>query len=128
MDHTDNRWGVQYPNRKAPLEEQQLGPSATGGARRLLACQRLEGEPQLAGKLLFGGQEMEFFVNDRLLAPNRPATPENGRGPILTRFSPAVSRRRVFAFTQGRSPPAVRRIREDRPGLLHRRSAGNLDA
>ena len=30
----------------------------------------------LEGKLRFNGQEIEFFVNDRLLAPNRDATRE----------------------------------------------------
>ena len=73
VDNTDNRWGVRY-NRKTPLEGSNLDRLQQAARAALLACQRLEGEPQLAGKLLFGGQEMEFFVNDRLLAPNRPAT------------------------------------------------------
>jgi hypothetical protein len=42
----------------------------------LIACQRLEAEPSLEGKLQFNGQEIEFFVNDRLLAPNRDSTRE----------------------------------------------------
>lgn len=73
VDNTDNRLGVRY-NRKAALEggNQDRLKQATRAA--LTACQRLESEPGLNGKLRFNGQEMELFINDRLLAPNRDAT------------------------------------------------------
>ena len=42
----------------------------------LTACRRLEADPRLGGKLRFNGQEIEIFINDRLLAPNSDATRE----------------------------------------------------
>jgi hypothetical protein len=33
-------------------------------------------EPRLNGKVRFGGREIEVSINDRLLAPNTPATRE----------------------------------------------------
>ena len=52
----------------------------------LIACQRLESEPRLEGKLRFNGQEIECFVNDRLLAPNRDATRETFQSDLDTFF------------------------------------------
>jgi hypothetical protein len=34
----------------------------------------LEGEPSLGGRLRFNEQDVEIFINDRLLAPNNDAT------------------------------------------------------
>ena len=42
----------------------------------LNACQRLEEEASLQGKLRFNGQDVEVFINDRLTAPNREETRE----------------------------------------------------
>jgi hypothetical protein len=73
VDNTDNRLGVRY-NRKAPLagtNEDRLRQAAQAA---LSACQRLENEPRLEGKLRFDGREIELFINDRLLAPNREET------------------------------------------------------
>jgi hypothetical protein len=36
----------------------------------------LETEPRLGGKIRFNGQDVEIFINDRLLAPNNAATRE----------------------------------------------------
>jgi hypothetical protein len=52
----------------------------------LIACQRLESEPRLEGKLQFNGQEIEFFVNDRLLAPNRDSSREAFHSEFKTFF------------------------------------------
>ena len=75
VDNSDNRLGVRY-NRKAALEgtNQDRLKQATRAA--LTACQRLEADPQLGEKLRFNGQEIEIFINDRLLAPNCDATRE----------------------------------------------------
>lgn len=75
VDNTDERLGVRY-NRKAVLNGSNQDRLRQATRATLLACQRLEAEPRLQGKLWFNGQEIEVFVNDRLLAPNRDATRE----------------------------------------------------
>ena len=75
VDNTDNQLGVRY-NRKAALpgSNQDRFTQATRAA--LTACQRLESDPRLEKQLRFNGQEIELFINDRLLAPNREETYE----------------------------------------------------
>lgn len=75
VDNTDNRLGVRY-NRKAPLDGSNEDRLKQAARAALTACRRLEEEPRLGGKLRFGGQEIEIFINDRLLAPNSDATRE----------------------------------------------------
>ncbi|PYU35258.1 MAG: hypothetical protein DMG31_04285 [Acidobacteria bacterium] len=75
VDNTEARLGVRY-NRKAVLEGSNQDRLRHAMRAALNACQRLEMEPSLEGTLQFGGQEMEFFVNDRLLAPNCDTTRE----------------------------------------------------
>lgn len=59
--------------------EEQLA-SAFGAA--LLACSKLEGDPALAGRLVFPGSEVALSIRDRLQAPNTAQTFE--------RFKPAL--------------------------------------
>ncbi len=73
VDNTDNRLGVRY-NRKAALDGSNQDRLQQAARAALKACQRLEAEPLLGGKLRFNGQEIEISVNDRLLAPNNDAT------------------------------------------------------
>ena len=75
VDNSGSRLGVRY-NRKVALDggNQDRLRQATHAA--LVACRQLEDEPRLAGKLRFGGSEMELFFNDRLLVPNLLATRE----------------------------------------------------
>jgi hypothetical protein len=75
VDNTDNRPGVRY-NRKAPLDGSNLDRLKQAARAALTACQRLEADPRLDGKLRFNGQEIEVFMNDRLFAPNCDATRE----------------------------------------------------
>ena len=75
VDNTDERLGVRY-NRKAAVNGSNQDALRQAMRASLIACQRLESEPRLEGKLRFNGQEIEFFVNDRLLAPNRDSTRE----------------------------------------------------
>jgi hypothetical protein len=75
VDNADHRLGVRY-NRKAALEGSTQDRLKQASRAALTACQRLESDPRLNGKLRFNGQEMELFINDRLLAPNRDATRE----------------------------------------------------
>lgn len=73
VDNTGDRLGVRY-NRKAAIDggNQEALTQATRAA--LTACQRLEREPRLEGRIRFNGQDIELFVNDRLIAPNTAAT------------------------------------------------------
>jgi len=75
VDDTDDRLGVRY-NRKAEVDGGNQKALRQAMRASLIACQRLQAEPSLEGKLRFNGQEIEFFVNDRLLAPNRDSTHE----------------------------------------------------
>lgn len=85
VDNTDNRLGIRY-NRKAELEGSNQDRLAQATRAALVACQRLEAEPTLAGKFGFNGRELEVFINDRLLAPNSELTFEEAR-PDLQRFA-----------------------------------------
>jgi hypothetical protein len=73
VDNTGNRLGVRY-NRKAALDGGNQECLAQAARAALDACRRLEGEPRLDGELRFNGQDIEIFVNDRLIAPNTAAT------------------------------------------------------
>jgi hypothetical protein len=75
VDNTDHRLGVRY-NRKAALDGSNQDRLKQATRAALTACQRLEADPRLRGKLRFNGQEIEIFINDRLLAPNCDATRE----------------------------------------------------
>lgn len=70
LDNTDGRLGVRY-NRKAPFDGRNWDRLKQAACSALRACQRLEAEAVLEGKIRFNGQDVEFFINDRLLAPNR---------------------------------------------------------
>jgi hypothetical protein len=72
LDNTDSRLGVRY-NRKAVLDGGNHERLAQAVRAALKACQRLEEDSTLSEtlKLSFNGQEIEIFVNDRALAPNR---------------------------------------------------------
>jgi hypothetical protein len=85
VDNTDDRLGVRY-NRKAPLEGSNQDRFKQATRAVLMACQRLESDPRLGGKLRFNGQEMELFINDRLLAPNRDTTREAAEPEFQTFF------------------------------------------
>ncbi len=75
VDNTDSRLGVRY-NRKAVLDGSNQDRLKQAMRSALSAFQRLEEETSLRGQLHFNGQDVEIFINDRLLAPNRPETRE----------------------------------------------------
>jgi hypothetical protein len=75
VDNTDEHLGVRY-NRKAVVNGSNQDALRQAMWASLIACRRLETEPSLDEKLRFNGQEVEFFINDRLLAPNRDTTRE----------------------------------------------------
>jgi hypothetical protein len=72
LDNTDNRLGVRY-NRKAVLDGGNQDRLVQATRAALQASQRLQEGSTLDQKLKlsFNGQEIEIFVNDRALAPNR---------------------------------------------------------
>jgi len=85
VDNSDEHLGVRY-NRKAVVNGSNQDALRQAMRASLIACQRLESEPRLEGKLRFNGQEIECFVNDRLLAPNRDATRETFQSDLDTFF------------------------------------------
>jgi len=75
IDNTDNRLGFRY-NRKAPLDGNNQERIAQAALAALTACQRIQEDTRMNGKLHFNGHAIEIFVNDRLLAPNSEAIRE----------------------------------------------------
>lgn len=73
IDNADGRLGLRY-NRKALLEgnnSEKLGQAARAA---LDAALRLQSDTRLNNKFHFNGQDIEIFINDRLVAANSDAT------------------------------------------------------
>jgi len=85
VDNAGGRLSVRY-NRKTAVEGDNSFALQQAARAALTACRRLEEEPRLGGNLRFGGREIEIFINDRLLAPNRAETFEAAR-PDLDAFA-----------------------------------------
>jgi hypothetical protein len=73
VDNADGRLGVRY-NRKAALTGNNHDRFKQAAQAALSACQRLEEDANLGRQIRFNGQDVEVFINDRLLAPNREQT------------------------------------------------------
>lgn len=102
VDNTDERLGVRY-NRKAGVDGGNQDALRQAMRASLIACQRLESEPRMEGKLQFNGQEIEIFVNDRLLAPNRDTTREAFR-PEFEAFFEKLFRRSEYSLSYTSEP------------------------
>ena len=102
VDNTDNRLGVRY-NRKAVLDGSNQDRLKQAARAALTTCQRLEADPRLGGKLRFNGQEIEIFINDRLLAPNSDATREAFDSDFQIFFE-KLFRGREFSMSYGSDP------------------------
>jgi len=100
VDNTGNRLGVRY-NRKAALDGSNQDRIEQATRAALTACQRLESDPRLDGKLRFNGRELEVFINDRLLAPNSDATRE-ALGSEFSDFFQKLFRGDDFSLSYGR--------------------------
>jgi hypothetical protein len=109
VDNTDGRLGVRY-NRKYPLEgtNQDRLKQATRAA--LTAFQRLEAEAGLNGKLRFNGQDIEVFVNDRLMAPNTDSTREAVK-PELEAFLGKLFQGTEYTLSHGNDPRSLFAVR-----------------
>ncbi|MBZ5643930.1 MAG: hypothetical protein LAO19_14305 [Acidobacteriia bacterium] len=97
VDNTDDRLGVRY-NRKAALEGSNEDRLKQAARAALHACRRLEEDPRLGLELRFGGQEIEIFINDRLLAPNSDAT-RDAADPEIRAFAQKLFRGNDYSVT-----------------------------
>ena len=73
LDEADRHLGVRY-NRKAPLPGSNQSRFRQALKAALATCNKLEADPRLSGNLNLECQDIELFINDRLLAPNDPST------------------------------------------------------
>jgi len=105
VDNTGNRLGVRY-NRKAVLQVGNQECLLQAARAALKACQRLEAEPRLNGKIRFNGQDIEIFINDRLLAPNTVPTRE-GFDADFQHFSKKLFRGEEYPITYGTDPRSL---------------------
>jgi hypothetical protein len=105
VDNTDDRLGVRY-NRKAPLEDGNQNILAQATRAALTACRKLEAEPRLDGKFHFNGQDIEIFINDRLIAPNNVATVE-ALDPEFQIFSRKLFRGKEYSIAYDPDPRAL---------------------
>ena len=94
VDNTDGRLGVRY-NRKVALEGNNQDRLRQAARAALGALERLQADARLGGKLRAGGNEIEVFINDRLLAPNTDATRREA-GPELQAFFDNLFRESVL--------------------------------
>lgn len=99
VDNTGNRLGVRY-NRKAVLNGGNQDCLTQAARAALTACLRLEAEPRLDGKFRFNGQDIEIFINDRLVAPNNAATREVF-DPDFHAFSRKLFRGKEYSISYG---------------------------
>lgn len=108
LDSRGNRLGLLY-SRRSILEGtfQDKLRQAYGSA--LSACRRLEQEPPFSGKLNFDVGACEFWINDRLLAPN---TEETWRTlePELYAFLDELFGRGAYALNRTGSPRELLRF------------------
>jgi len=105
VDNGDNRLGVRY-NRKAAVDggnQECLGQAMRAA---LKACQRLEAEPRLDGKFKFNGQNIEIFINDRLIAPNNGATRDRFDADFHT-FSRKLFGEKEYSISYGTDPRSL---------------------
>lgn len=105
VDNTGNRLGVRY-NRKAACDGDNQDCLAQSTRAALLACRRLEDEPRLDGKLRFNGQDIEIFINDRLIAPNTPATRDACEADFRL-FSQKLFRGKEYSISYGIDPRSL---------------------
>jgi hypothetical protein len=105
VDNTGNRLGVRY-NRKALQDGSNQNHLTLATRAALKACQRLEAEPRLDGKIRFNGQDIEIFINDRLVAPNNAATRE-AYDPDFHSFSRKLFRGKEYSISYGTDPRSL---------------------
>jgi hypothetical protein len=105
VDNTGNRLGVRY-NRKAALDGDNQVRLSQAARAALGACKRLEEEPRLNGKFRFNGQDIEIFINDRLMAPNNAATRQAFDADFHA-FSRKLFRGKEYSISYGEDPRSL---------------------
>jgi hypothetical protein len=105
VDNAGNRLGVRY-NRKAGCDGGNQECLAQSARAALTACRRLEEEPRLEGKFRFNGQDIEIFINDRLIAPNNAAT-RDAFDADFHAFSRQLFRGRGYSISYGEDPRSL---------------------
>jgi len=105
VDNTGNRLGVRY-NRKAELDGSNQDSLAQATRAALTACRRLEAEPRLDGKFRFNGQDIEIFINDRLIAPNNAST-RAALDPDFRLFSRKLFRGKEYSISYSEDPRSL---------------------
>jgi hypothetical protein len=105
VDDTGSRLGVRY-NRKAILDGSNQDRLAQATRSALTACRRLEAEPRLGGKFRFNGQDIEIFINDRLVAPNNAATRQAFDGDFHL-FSQKLFMGKEYSISYGTDPRSL---------------------
>ena len=105
VDNTGNRLGVRY-NRKAAVDGSNQDRLTQATRAALTACRRLEAEPRLGGKFRFNGQDIEIFINDRLIAPNVAATREAFDADFQL-FSRKLFRGKEYSISYGDDPRSL---------------------
>jgi hypothetical protein len=105
VDNTGNRLGVRY-NRKAACDGGNQDCLTQAARSALTACRRLEAEPRLGGKFRFNGQDIEIFINDRLVAPNNASTREAFDGDFHL-FSQKLFRGKEYSISYGTDPRSL---------------------
>jgi hypothetical protein len=102
VDNTDNRLGIRY-NRKAALDGSNQDRLTQAARSALTACERLQVEPRLDGRFRFNGQDIEIFINDRLVAPNNAATLKAFDSDFRL-FLQKLFRGKVYSISYGTNP------------------------
>jgi hypothetical protein len=85
LDNRQNLPGLLY-NRKTVMEGSFAEKLRHSYEVAQAAARRLEQEPEFRGKVAFDDSDVEVFINDRLLAPNRQETWNLLREEIATFF------------------------------------------
>jgi len=84
VDETDGKRGLLY-NQKQAAEKPGGDHLKLAFRRGLTACQLLENEPEIRGKMKFAAHHLQVFVNDRAVAPAGPQSQQALEG-ILKPF------------------------------------------
>lgn len=85
FDEAQGHRGLLYTQKRPPAKG-GLDHLKTAFRRALLACDLLEKEPELAGKMTFATNHFQVFVNDRLAAPHNSASQEDFENALKTMF------------------------------------------
>jgi hypothetical protein len=105
VDNMGDRLGVRY-NRKATVDGDNQFRLSQAARAALTACKRLEAEPRLDHKFRFNGQDIEIFINDRLIAPNNAATRQAFDADFHA-FSRRLFRGKEYSISYGEDPRSL---------------------